>query len=278
MKREIWKGGADLFVKKWYHQFWTPDRRVYVKKVLHGYHAKNWIECRRNRSLLEEARRNLRSHSDNQPLVSVIVPTYNKGRILTERAIPSVLAQTHRNFELIIVGDHCTDNTEQLVKGFRDDRIRFINLAERGKYPSSSWDRWLVAGSVPRNKGLELASGEWIAPLDDDDEFSNDHLEQLLSHAQQNRYEMVYGVVQMETEPGKWADCGSLPLRYKHVCHLSVLYSSSLKFFRYDVNAWKYVEPDDWNLWRRMKEAGVRIGFLNRVVGKHYLELSQFNA
>jgi hypothetical protein len=88
---------------------------------------------------------------------------------------------------------------------------------------------------------------------------------------------MVYGIAQMEMEPGKWVDCGSSPLRYKHICHLSVLYSSILKFFRYDVNAWKYVEPDDWNLWRRMKEAGVRIGFLNHVVGKHYLELSRFN-
>lgn len=266
-----------MFVKKLYHRLWTSDRRIFTKKLIHGYHLKNWIECRRNRSLLGKARNSLRQNASNEPLISVIVPTYNKSKVLAERAIRSVLAQTYSNFELIVVGDHCTDNTEDVVKEFHDGRIRFFNLAERGKYPSSAWDRWMVAGSVPRNRGLELASGEWIAPLDDDDEFSNDHLELLLRHAQQNRYEMVYGIAQMEMEPGKWVECGSLPLRYKHICHLSVLYSSRLKFFRYDVNAWKYVEPDDWNLWRRMKEAGVRIGFLNHVVGKHYLELSRFN-
>ena len=55
----------------------------------------------------------------------------------------------------------------------------------------------------------------------------------------------------------------------------SVLYHSKLKFFKYDINAWKYAEPDDWNMWRRMKEAGVRIGFTDKTVGKHYLERTQ---
>ena len=72
---------------------------------------------------------------EDDPLISVIIPTYNRGKILTTRAIPSVLAQTHRNLELIIVGDYCTDNTAQLIKNFGDDRIKFVNLATRGEYP-----------------------------------------------------------------------------------------------------------------------------------------------
>ncbi len=44
-------------------------------------------------------------------------------------------------------------------------------------------DRWMVAGTKPANKGIELCSGDWIAPLDDDDEFSEDHLDVLLNHA-----------------------------------------------------------------------------------------------
>ena len=51
--------------------------------------------------------------------------------------------------------------------------------------------------------------------------------------------------------------------------------SFKIKFFKYDINAWKYAEPADWNMWRRMKKAGVRIGFLNKVVEKHYLEGTQ---
>ena len=48
-----------------------------------------------------------------------------------------------------------------------------------------------------------------------------------------------------------------------------------MKFFEYDTNSWKYGEPADWNMWRRMKEAGVKIGFINKIVGKHYLEGTQ---
>jgi len=237
----------------------------------------HWFECKRNRYMLKKARVDHKDDLSDKPLISVIIPTYNKGKILTERAIPSVLSQTYQNFELIIVGDHCTDNTEQLVKSIGDDRIKFINLPQRGKYPKKEWDRWLVAGSVPRNKGLELAGGDWIAPLDDDDEFSENHLEVLLRHAVENHYEMVYGVIKMEKKPGKWVNCGSYPLKERSICHNSVLYNSKLKFFKYNVNAWKRGEPDDWNLWRRMEEAGVKIGFVNSVVGTHYREFTRMN-
>lgn len=57
--------------------------------------------------------------------------TYNRGKILTERTIPSVLKQTYQNFEIIIVGDNCTDNTEELLNDFNDDRIKFYNLLKR---------------------------------------------------------------------------------------------------------------------------------------------------
>lgn len=237
----------------------------------------NWLEGKRNRYLLRQARANHKGNLKDKPLISVIIPTYNKGKILTERAIPSVLSQTYQNFELIIVGDHCTDNTEELINSIGDERIKFVNLPTRGKYPKKAWDKWLVAGSVPRNKGLELAKGEWISPLDDDDEFSHNHLEVLLHHAMQNGYEMVYGLIEMEEEPGKWVNCGSYPLKMDNICHNSVLYHSRLKFLKYNVNAWKCKEPDDWNLWRRMEEAGVKIGFINRVVGKHYREFTRLN-
>ncbi|MGC8913894.1 MAG: hypothetical protein ACP5LE_08260, partial [Thermoplasmata archaeon] len=88
-------------------------------------------------------------------------------------------------------------------------------------------------------------------------------------------YEMVYGVVQMEKRDGEWVNIGSYPPKCGGICHLAVLYHSKLKFFKYDINSWKYGEPADWNMWRRMKEAGVRIGFINKVVGKHYLEGTQ---
>lgn len=238
-------------------------------KAKHGYYWQNSVERKRNKALLIKSREN--NVSSSRPLISVVIPTFNLGRILADRAIRSVLRQTYQNFEIIVVGDHCTDETESIIREFHDDRIKFFNLRERSQYPANKTHRWFVAGTFPANKGIDLASGEWIACLDDDDEFSEDHLEVLLSNAIANNYEMVYGVVQFEGENGKYIRIGSSPLKCGGISHLSVLYHSRLKFFKYDANAWKYMEPGDWNMWRRMKEAGVRIGFVNKVVGKHFL-------
>jgi glycosyltransferase involved in cell wall biosynthesis len=254
-----------------------PLINEYIGKIRYGYYLNNNIERQRNKKMLEQARRNSKYDFNVDSLVSVIIPTYNRSKILTNRTIPSVLEQTHKNFELIIIGDHCTDDTEERIKEFNDQRIRFINLKVRGDYPENPRLRWLTAGSIPRNKGLIIASGKWIAPLDDDDEFSEDHLEILLSHAVKNKYEMVYGVVQMEKQPNKWVPCGSYPLKRKHICHSSVLYRSELSFFQYNSYSWKYGLEDDWDLWRRMREAKVKIGFVNRVVGNHTLERQQWN-
>lgn len=236
------------------------------------YNIKNPIECRANKELLRQLRTSLNRSANSEPLISVIIPTYNRAKILTERTIPSVLGQTYQNFELIVVGDHCTDNTEELIGKLHDKRIRFLNLEKKRKHPEDPYLTWMVAGVVPVNKGLELASGQWIAHLDDDDEFSEEHLELLLRYGKEHGYEMVYGLIQMEIEPGKWINVGSYPLEEGKICRLSALYDSKLRFLRYDVNAWRYLEPADWNLWRRMKEAGVKIGFVDKVVGKHYLE------
>ena len=234
---------------------------------------KRQLEIRKNKLLLKRAR--MIHKSSKEPLVSVVIPTYNRAKILTERTIPSILRQTYQNFEVIIVGDHCKDNTPELIGEIYDKRIKFYNLPQRGKYPEDPEHRWLVAGVVPVNKAIELSSGEWIAPLDDDDEFSEDHIEILLKHAILNNYEMVYGKVNMEIEPGKWHELGSYPPEYCKISRISAIYSSKLKFIKYDINSWKCREPADWNTWRRMKDTGVKIGFINKIVGNHYLEGTQ---
>ncbi|SCG86400.1 glycosyltransferase family 2 protein [Methanobacterium congolense] len=246
---------------------------MYARRIRYMYPIKNHLESRRNKKILEENR--LKYKNTENPLVSVLIATYNRPELLTERAVPSVLRQTYQNFELIIIGDHCTNDTEERLKKFKDERIKFFNLPERGKYPEDPHKRWLVAGTAPANKAIELSSGEWLAPLDDDDEFSDDHIETLLKFATDNDYDMVYGKVRMETEPDKWDELGSYPLEGSCISHMAVLYSSRLKFMKYDINCWKYIEPVDLKMWRQMKEAGARIGFINRIVGNHYLEKNQ---
>ena len=136
--------------------------RMVGKRLWYNYYLKNWIEYKRNRKLLEKVRENSKDNKNNEnPLISVRIPTYNRSKILAERVIPSILRQTYQNFEIIVVGDHCTDNTEELIKNFNDNRIKFFNLPKRGSYPTNPIDRWRVAGTIPANKGLELCTGEF---------------------------------------------------------------------------------------------------------------------
>ncbi len=93
--------------------------------------------------------------TDN-PLISVILPTYNRGYIV-ERAIKSVLNQTYKNLELIIVDDGSTDNTEEIVKSIEDKRIIFLKH-KKNKGASSA-----------RNTGIKNSKGEYISFIDSDD-------------------------------------------------------------------------------------------------------------
>lgn len=93
-----------------------------------------------------------------QPLVSVVLPTRNRSRLL-RRAVESVLGQTHRNLELIVVNDASTDDTAAVLEQLaaRDDRIRVLHR-ERNS-----------GAAAARNAGIALARGEWVAFQDDDD-------------------------------------------------------------------------------------------------------------
>ncbi|WP_262370105.1 glycosyltransferase family 2 protein [Dictyoglomus thermophilum] len=101
------------------------------------------------------------------PEVSIIIPTYNRERLLP-RAIESVRRQTYKNWELLIIDDRSTDNTEILVKKYisLDDRIIYLKN-ERKKGPAGA-----------RNFGILNSKGKYIAFLDSDDEWSEIHLEE----------------------------------------------------------------------------------------------------
>ena len=92
----------------------------------------------------------------------------------------------------MVIGDHCTDETEELLKEIKDPRLRFYNLPTRGKrYPETVENHWLAGPVVASNKALELARGKWIARIDDDDIWTPDHLEKLLEFAQEENFEFV---------------------------------------------------------------------------------------
>ncbi|MHB8219926.1 MAG: glycosyltransferase family 2 protein [Acidimicrobiales bacterium] len=207
-----------------------------------------------------------------EPLVTVRIATYDRGELVAERAIASALRQTYERLEVLVVGDHCDQETAAAVAGVRDPRVRFVNLAERGLYPTEPSLRWMVAGSAPMNAALAIAQGAWIAPCDDDDEFTEDHVEVLLAEARRRRLEFVWSKARMEVAAGEWRESGGPELTSDGTTHGSVFYASQLRFFRHNENAWKLAQPGDQNLWNRMQRAGVRMGFVDRVTYVHYLE------
>jgi hypothetical protein len=211
-----------------------------------------------------------RAFADEDPLVTVRIATYDRGDELFERALPSVLAQTHRNLEVILVGDGSGPETERRAAAIRDSRFRFVNQPHRGVYPVDAKQRWMVAGAPAMNRGAELAEGTWIAPLDDDDEFTPDHVEELVQHARTGRFEMCHGQLRAHlrgVEP--WA-LGAQPPEKGLFGFQAAIYLRLIGFFEYDPSSWVLDEPADWNLCRRMIEAGVRIGHLPRVVTELY--------
>jgi len=123
-------------------------------------------------------------------LVSVIIPTYNWSAAL-KTSIASVVAQSHRRWELLVVGDACTDDSADVVRGFGDPRIRWHNLPVRAGSQSG-----------PNNHGLTIANGEFIAYLGHDDVWHPDHLSSLVATQQKTGADLVCAVCVMHGPPG----------------------------------------------------------------------------
>jgi glycosyltransferase involved in cell wall biosynthesis len=207
------------------------------------------------------------------PLVTVRIATYNNARILCERTLASLLRQTYPRWEAIVVGDACTDDTAHRIRALGDSRIHFHNLPFRGPYPSDPSARWQVAGTYPANMGLALARGRWIAGLDHDDEFTDDHVEVLLRRAQAARAEVAYGklrVVLAESGVETPDEIGTWPPQHGGFMFQSAIVHAGLRRFEYDINAHLCDEPGDWNMARRMWDVGVRFNFVDQIVGTYH--------
>lgn len=228
------------------------------------YKAVEPLLLRLNRFLFEKNYLNI----NENPLVTITIPTYDRGQLLVDRTLPSIYSQTYQNFEIIIVGDCCVDETAQLISSIKHPKVQFVNMSKRTKYPSDPTLRWFISGVGPSNFALNMARGKWICYFDDDDIMAPEYLESLLRFAQQGGYEFVAGLYEEERE-------GLVSIRGHRTSkepefggHSTWMYRSYLKFFKYDANSWRksYNCPQDIDLQLRMNDAGVKMGALNKVV------------
>ncbi|MGJ8715871.1 MAG: glycosyltransferase family 2 protein [Maribacter stanieri] len=124
-------------------------------------------------------------------LVSIITPVYNSEKYLADN-ISSVLAQTYKNWELILVDDCSSDTSEIICKSFEknDSRIKYYRLAKNS------------GAGIARNKAIEVANGKFIAFLDSDDTWYPKKLEKQLNFMKENDYHFTFTDYNMVDEAG----------------------------------------------------------------------------
>lgn len=126
---------------------------------------------------------------DAVPCVSVIIPTYNRSDTL-RYAIASVLWQTFADFELLVIGDACTDDTAAVVASFGDARVRWRNL-----------ERNSGSQGTPNNAGIAMARGRYIAYLGHDDLWLPNHLLSLMQVMERTEADVAYSLTEMIGPP-----------------------------------------------------------------------------
>ena len=191
----------------------------------------------------------------HQPLVSVILPVYNGEKFL-KSAIDSILEQTYTNFELIIINDGSTDNSESIIRSYKDSRIKYVINDHNIK---------LIA---TLNKGIALAKGEYIARMDADDVSLPRRFEEQVNYLQS--HQAIHGC-------GTWAQVvdneGKATGRIKNIdtpdllscctfftcplAHPSVMFRREVMLDNlYDPNA---VNAEDFELWHRLCQKGYKL-------------------
>jgi glycosyltransferase involved in cell wall biosynthesis len=183
----------------------------------------------------------------SEPLFSIIIPTYNRAGFIA-KTINSVLSQSYRNFEIIIVDDGSTDNTIDVLRPFLSDRISYEKIPNGER-------------AAARNVGMNKAKGDYITFLDSDDLYYTDYLENAVQSLQKYNYPVFFHLA-YET----WSESSNKPLRKYAVKNDDVIslrkgnHLSCLGIFikREEANEYRFNEDvnlsgsEDWELWLRL--------------------------
>ncbi len=157
--------------------------------------------------------------------ISVIIPTYNRVEFV-QKAVESVLNQTHKDFELIIVDDGSEDNTKEIISSFHDERIKYYYQFNRGPGPA-------------RNEGIKKSSGKYLAFLDSDDVWVSEkletqlnemkkHAEYFLSHTEELWYKGVRQIKPLKMHRKRHGDIFEWSLKLCSVSMSTVMIKGEL--------------------------------------------------
>jgi len=181
----------------------------------------------------------------NHPIVSIITPSYNSEKHISE-AITSVLNQSYQNWEMLIVDDFSNDNSAEIIETFSkmDKRIKLIRLKEN------------VGSALARNAAIKKAKGRFIAFLDSDDTWFPEKLEKQLTYLKQHNLVLTYSAYETMDEDSHTINIRNIQetitykdmLKSNHIGNLTGIYDSN--YF-----GKVYMEPyghEDYILWLRL--------------------------
>lgn len=202
----------------------------------------------------------------NNELISIITPCYNAARFISQ-TIESVQKQTYKNWEMIIVDDCSTDNSEQIVKHYseNDKRIRFVKLDSNSGSPAA-----------PRNRAIQEARGSILAFLDADDLWKPDKLEVQLNILLNNNYDIVYSNGEMVDEGNRYirtikkTECVDYVRTLKHdelSCSSVMLKKSLIDGFSFEKQM-----MEDYIFWLQvLRKTGAKAWNVNKVLYSYRL-------
>lgn len=202
----------------------------------------------------------------HNPLVSVVIPTYNHACFLKE-ALESVIKQTYSNWEIIVVNNYSEDETIEVVEHFADSRIQLINFRNQGVIGAS------------RNVGIAASRGQYVAFLDSDDRWFPDKLLasverlqlgfDLVCHSQIYRYE---NGSQKRVSYGPEYNANYSRLLFHNNCiatSATVVCKTVLEKLGGFSEAAELITVEDYDLWLRIAKANYKIGFLDETLGEY---------
>jgi glycosyltransferase involved in cell wall biosynthesis len=207
------------------------------------------------------------------PFFSVIIPTYNRGKLIC-RAIDSVVDQTFTDFEILVMDDGSTDGTANHIKGYADSRIKY------------EWAPNSGGPATPRNRGMERAEGKWIAFLDADDLWYPNKLE-AVSAVIKETFEIVAichnEYLKIESTGTKKILCHGPYERNFYEVMLTqgnrvstsavVVLSDFIKHNKLKFNtSEEYAIVEDYDMWLRIALNGGRFHFLREPLGEYVIE------
>lgn len=202
--------------------------------------------------------KDFKKESKKQPLVSIIMPTYNRPNLI-KNSIISVLEQSREDWELIVVNDGGED-ISLIIEQFNDNRIKYFNKENGGL-------------STALNYGIKKSVGRFIALLDDDDMWKMEHLQTLVQNI--DGYDICYTKTKQIKSDGSFLHEYCEPFNLENIqkrnlfTTCSVLFDSRIirKIGGFDESLKTHM---DWDLWKRAANAGYKFNFIP-VVTNYYI-------